>query len=98
MNPPRLALEHVRGEVEAICQAGWRPPTTFVEQILEAFHGTAALASSGRPHPRQIAVVGKQAEIDPTAPRFVAFRAYDYVRAGGLDQAEMFRGDATSLT
>lgn len=95
-----LAIEeHARGEVFVICQPGWVIPTTFVEETLAVFYGAVPpSAPPGPPSPRRIAVVGPRGDLDSSAPRFVAFRSLDYVRAGGLDQAEVFRGDATSLT
>ena len=34
---------------------------------------------------------------DPSSPQFAAFRIADYVRAGGIDEAEAFRGDGSAL-
>jgi hypothetical protein len=92
-----LGLEHTHAPVVAIVQPGRPVDHHFVETLTDAFY-VNPLGTHEIEAPRSIAVIGTVAAEDPSSPQFVAFRARDGLRAGAVDEAEVFRGDGSALT
>jgi hypothetical protein len=91
-----LGLEEITTPLVVVLQPGRAVDERFVESILDVFYERPAIGASSLP--RAIALVGGPDRLDPASPQFAAFRIADYVRGGGVDEAEAFRGDGSALT
>ena len=92
-----VGLELARSPVSAIVVPGSHVGDRFAETLVDAFY-RRPLGSTPFDAPRSVSVRSAAASERQACPQFAAFRFRDCVRAGGIDEAEMFRSDGSALS